>query len=506
MTNADLPEPGTTLAVLLGASAWPQSPKLASGEAFLNSALHFRNYLVSKTGHGMSRENVLDLFDDTRAPSEIDESIANFLKERTKIMTESGRPPRDLIVYYVGHGGFVHPQNEYFLAVRATSEDREGTSGFRMSSLASTLRLNAPNLRRYLILDCCFSAQAYKEFQSAPLEVATRKTVANFDDYPGRGTALLCSSGARDPSRVPAGASYTMFSGALLDVLQNGQEDGPPALSLKEVGEAALQVIRSRYDDTMVRPEVQSPDMRKGDVARIPLFANGVIQLGSDIARRLTAIEKRLTELEPHVQALSVGVQVASAVVPRVDAIEGRLAKSETTTATVAVMDRQDERATTRNGLREILGVSRRDWSQFPTSVKIALQKWHRAKSLSYVLLLSSILLCSGALMSHFGFGASQLSIGLVIPVYLATLILIGNYLRERLRRAGPYLVEDKEWEGIDIIVEWRASRSHGIIGMLFVVSPYYEGLLGTYMVTTIVLLVTGGWHNLNWVFNYSGK
>lgn len=511
MLDGDLPSPTTTLAILLGASAWPQSPKLASGEAFLNSALRFRSYVVSVIGHGVPKENVLDLFDDGRAPSEIDENIAGFLRERTKLMMDSNRPPRDLIVYYVGHGGFI--QDDYFLAVRATSEDREGTSGFRMSSLASTLRLNAASLRRYIILDCCFSAQAYKEFMSAPLEVATRKTVANFDEYPGRGTALLCSSGAREPSRVPAGATYTMFSGALLDVLENGQEDGPPALSLKEVGEAATQVIRNRYNDTMVRPEVQSPDMRKGDVARLPLFANAALRVSSEFGRRLLAIEKRLTEFEPHLKALGVREQAVSAVLPRIGAIEDRLAKIEASAVSSVAADEQPESDTTRTELRKQLGISTNDWARIPPRIRIGLQVWRRARSIGFRFMISSILICSISLILHFGrwMIVREVSVGFAAFVYLATLTFTSRYIAKLfsgvfgLNSAVAIDTAPSEgkvaspsgdaapWEGLDIVMAWRASSFHRIIGALEVASPYYEIMLIVYVAVTIALLVTGG-------------
>jgi hypothetical protein len=68
----DSPEPSTTLVVLLGASEWPQSPKLAAGAAFQNSAGRFRDYILSRNGQGIPQANLKDLFDDPRSPSEID--------------------------------------------------------------------------------------------------------------------------------------------------------------------------------------------------------------------------------------------------------------------------------------------------------------------------------------------------------------------------------------------------------------------------------------------------
>ena len=71
-------------------------------------------------------------------------------------------------------------------------------------------------------LYCCFLGAAFKEFQSAPLTAARVQTI-DLIVSPKRGTTLLCSSTARTVSVAPrGGVKYTMFSGALLLVRQEG--------------------------------------------------------------------------------------------------------------------------------------------------------------------------------------------------------------------------------------------------------------------------------------------
>jgi hypothetical protein len=65
-----------------------------------------------------------------------------------------------------------------------------------------------------------------------------------------------------------------MFSGVLLEVLRTGAPDLPERLSLAQVGRCVEEMIRQRYPDTAVRPEVHSPDQQKGDLAKCPLFPN----------------------------------------------------------------------------------------------------------------------------------------------------------------------------------------------------------------------------------------
>src|SRR5436309_958013 len=256
----------TTFAILLGGSAWPKSPQLAASAAFAASAQDFKAYLAADHGFNLPPANILDLFDSPKTAPEIVEDVQNYLKERA----HGGAAPRDLFIYYTGHGGFINGR-DYFLAVRATIEGLEGTSSIRVSDLASALRNSARDVRRFLILDCCFAAAAFKEFQSTPGGAARLQTL---EAFPRRGTTLLCSSSSRSVSIAPTGQRNTMFSGALLDVLRHGDGRVDGSLSLEDVGLKIRDLIRDRYEDRAVQPEVHSPDQREEDIARMPLFPN----------------------------------------------------------------------------------------------------------------------------------------------------------------------------------------------------------------------------------------
>ena len=168
----------TTLAILLGGSTWPKSPQLAASAAFASSARGFRQYLTDPSGFGLPDANVLDLFDSSKTAPEIVEEIQNYLRLRM-----SGTPsPRDLFLYYSGHGGFIGGR-DYLLAVRSTIEGLEGSSSIRVADLAAALRNAARDLRRFLILDCCFAAAAFREFQSTPGAAARLQTL---DAFPKR--------------------------------------------------------------------------------------------------------------------------------------------------------------------------------------------------------------------------------------------------------------------------------------------------------------------------------
>ena len=275
------------LAILLGASTFPNAPNLAEGRAFSISAADVKQYLIDEQGLGLARKNILTLFDDSRSPSDQLMEVATFLVRRGQELKAQGVTPEDLLIYYVGHGLFTKGDQAYCLAVRSTNEINEGATSIRASDLAGVIKENASFLRRYLILDCCFAASIHHEFQSGALTAATVQ-VAN--EFPKRGTALLCSSNAREPSLAPQGLDHTMFTHALIEVLRKGNKGAGEKLSISELGYLIQENLRNAYPDGWVRPEVHSPDQREGDIGHIPLFPNH--------AYRDAIAEKEREELE----------------------------------------------------------------------------------------------------------------------------------------------------------------------------------------------------------------
>ena len=260
----EAPVPNRTVALVLGASKYPKHPTLAAGASFYRSADDFLKYLTCVLE--LPTSNVLDLFDDPRpSPMQLAD-ISDFLARKSEDSKAS-----DIIIYYVGHGGFAGNDKDYFLAVRSIQAENEAASSIRVSDFAQIVRTYARRSRRYLILDCCFSASAFTEFQCAPAQVVRAQTLSAF---PSRGTTLLCSSSRKVPSIAPKHLSRTMFSDALLDVLENGCTSSSDRLSISELGDYVKELLRTRYKDGFVRPEVHSPDQTEGDIAAIPLFPN----------------------------------------------------------------------------------------------------------------------------------------------------------------------------------------------------------------------------------------
>jgi len=281
-----------TLALILGASEYPLAPNLAHGRAFSNSANDFRRYLMEVLR--LPPGNVTCLFDDQRSSSDQLLEIGRCLERSSTELINQGAEPRDLIIYYVGHGLFTSRDQAFCFAVRGTKAGCEGFSGMRASDLAGVIKTNAGFLRKFLILDCCFAASAYKEFQSGPSQAAGRKILSEFPDL---GTTLLCSSSARDFSLAPQGLAHTMFSEALLTSLRKGHEQLGPRISVSELGDLIRRNLKKAFPDESIRPEVLSPEQGRGDIARIPMFPNAAYEGGVTAGTRATAVRRTLEEV-----------------------------------------------------------------------------------------------------------------------------------------------------------------------------------------------------------------
>ena len=269
------PHPPPILAVILGASHFPDHPALPGSRSFLMSAADVEEYIRSESrGLALSRENVLYLFDDSRSGGDQVSAIGKFLSKRSPTIAKDGGP-EDLLIYYVGHGLFARGDNAYCLAVRSTEGINVGGTSIRASDLACAIKDNAQFLRRYVILDCCFSGKAYKEFMGGPLAVASEQL---FKEFPAKGTALFCSSSSEEESLAPSGRSHTMFTGALIKALQLGDRRLGARFSLDALNGLVMGHLKEEYGEDWKRPQVLSPDQLEGDIAKIPLFPNPAYQ------------------------------------------------------------------------------------------------------------------------------------------------------------------------------------------------------------------------------------
>jgi hypothetical protein len=250
----------SVVAIILGAKEFPKHEKL-SNAAFGRSAGGVLAYFQDSLK--LRAEEILNLFDDPSTVIDLDERIANFLNQRTRA--------KNILVFYVGHGGFLRDR-EYYLAIHSTAKGREHTTGLRIKVLAETLGRFIGEKSLFLILDCCFAGEAVKEFQST--EVAALVESKTFDAFPEAGTALLVAASKDEPAISPTDHPFTMFCESFLKVLTDGIPGRPEKLSLYEVAEQTQALIKARYGQKAVFPEVHSPRQKRTNVAGMPIFPN----------------------------------------------------------------------------------------------------------------------------------------------------------------------------------------------------------------------------------------
>jgi hypothetical protein len=299
------PSPGSEriVAILLGASEWPLSPGLSGSKAFEESASGFLAYLrdPQPKGLGLLQRNILGLFDTTASADRVDRRISEFLVKRQR-----DAPIADVILFYTGHGGFTEPDRRYFMALRGTRAENTGVSGYRIASLIRTLNARVPTSRRILVLDCCFAAAAVGE--SIPLsdnlqamkeqtlgsvrETAQREPDMEREHDPPTGTALICAASSTDQAKIIQGERFTMFSGALLDTLRDGDRRLGQRLSLAEIGRLTSVKIQVKYADRAVSPQLHYPEQGEVSLAGLRIFPNP--------ARATPPIARRRRSLASH--------------------------------------------------------------------------------------------------------------------------------------------------------------------------------------------------------------
>jgi 2-hydroxy-3-keto-5-methylthiopentenyl-1-phosphate phosphatase len=258
-----------TVVIILGASQWPKSSDIWPDAAiFRNSAEELHRYVLDSNGLNLPSHQVLDLFDDARSQSDINEHIETFLRAADR--------PKNILIYYTGHGAFTESDHRYCLAMRTSRVGDLVSSGYRIASLARVLNKVSSDARRFLILDSCFAGAAVPEFmpQGDAESAAKLLEEQTFDAMAETGTALLCAASSSEQAFAPTKDQYTMFTGALLQALRKGSVAGSELLSFDDLRPLVWSCIHSRFRDLGVTPNLYDADQRHGSISKVGFFPN----------------------------------------------------------------------------------------------------------------------------------------------------------------------------------------------------------------------------------------
>lgn len=257
-----------SVAVLLGACAWPNYPAFEPHQGFANSARDLRDYLL---GNGVAEANLLCLFDDPRQPGELLRAVREFLRARA---TEA---VRNVLCYYVGHGTYL--RGDYVLAPHCIDRDLLEPTALYVRHLAATLNDCAPAKRQVVVIDACYAAGAPAEFIRQGPEDAARAVAEQIREHlPARdiayGTTIFCAAGPRREAKLPRAGTHTMFTGALLAALRKGHPRGRPLISLDTLALLVKTEIDEAFGTEGVRPELHTPRQDQGDIRTLEFFPN----------------------------------------------------------------------------------------------------------------------------------------------------------------------------------------------------------------------------------------
>ncbi len=281
---AGMLDPARTVAVVFGAHDWTRAG-LPGAPSFRRSAAHLHAYLLAPRprGLGLEPDLLLDLFDDPSPASAQLVRIRDTVKGLVQERRHTPHPIQDILIYYVGHGTCEDGRHLHLL-VRDSREGIEAQSSIGAPDLAQVLRTAAPQQRRLVILDCCFSEAAAEAFGAmGTLDEAVATTALRDlepqQSAPERGTVLLCSSPRKRASIGMPNAERTLFTGALLGVLAGGTRRRTPMLSFADLRDDIYDYMLREFKGEPPRPALHQPEQHEGDLTRLPVFPNAAAGL-----------------------------------------------------------------------------------------------------------------------------------------------------------------------------------------------------------------------------------
>jgi len=331
MTSEGGPAPGTTLALVFGASRWPDAPKFEDAPSFEQSANDLIEYLRDPEGFGLPWSNIKIFFNSLDDAAEQLEQAKQFIERRRRQAVGTAEVPTDLLVFFVGHGDFEGEPRDFYLSIRRTHEERPLITSITARELGNLIRRSAGDLRTYLIVDCCFAAALQHGFMTSRLGLAEMRlheamphgTLSTEPDQvmiPASGVALLASAGLNDPALAPRDQRLTAFTSALLDVLRTGSARFGPRLSLQDVHFLVDRRLAELFPDA-TRPEMRPLRQVLGRVELVPFLPNPAYQKAQEEQRRHAEAAAGPAEKTPVAQEaarLSETRRPAAAEAPRV--------------------------------------------------------------------------------------------------------------------------------------------------------------------------------------------
>lgn len=217
----DLSGPGVR--VLLIATAHHEGPLLSSVPSVAASFQDLRRILIQRCE--VRDENLRSLLDPADA-----QTMARAVAE------EAQRADSVLLVWFIGHG-LLGPEGELYLAAGSTDRLTPGMAEHQALSFSSLRQaLGASRASSVVVvLDCCFSGRA---------SLGTGPSGHPFAMAPVHGMYLMAS--AEHLALAPPDLKHTAFTGAVIELLTEGEPRGLPQLTLDAVFDGVFRLMSDR--------------------------------------------------------------------------------------------------------------------------------------------------------------------------------------------------------------------------------------------------------------------
>lgn len=201
---ADLPDPSASRAVLVGAGAYQALDDLPAVE-----------HSVEILGELFGRQDIWGLpaehrrvVIDPQTPRQLSKPVAEAAQEATDA----------LIIYYAGHGLIEPRTGQLHLAVRESDRRSVHDTAAPYEWIRRSIQ-HSTATRKIVVIDCCYSARAF----------GVQSAEASFEV---EGTYLLAACAENAVAIAPPGEPYTAFTGELITLISNGDQEGGEFLDL----------------------------------------------------------------------------------------------------------------------------------------------------------------------------------------------------------------------------------------------------------------------------------
>ncbi len=286
--------------VLIGTSSYPKDEILDDLPHVIENIKTLVGLFVDPAVIGLSPNSIMEIVDEAHASV-----ILTKLRERAKATEDT------LLVYYSGHGLYGDVDSALYLASTNTTDEGKAYDGIAIEKLKKAI-LESPAKKKILILDCCYSGTVHE----GGMDGDPMSPVLNLS-----GTYTIAASSSNVKALALPGEKYTVFTGELIRVLEEGLESLPSMLTIKKIFEAVTRSLQ-RIGNV---PIPESSNWRGGDKFLFAINQFGKEKSSYPVLSALKDMEKRMQEQEIRLNKTMTALEAS--VSKKIDTLSNELSR-----------------------------------------------------------------------------------------------------------------------------------------------------------------------------------